>query len=95
MNSPLVLLKDELPQEHRENMMYVMDELLCVTNYTTCDNENCETELHKHHNTGVYETIMDREYYFCCEGCASYGIWSIRYDARKRNRLERSRVIAA
>ena len=78
--------------EHRENMTNVLDELLYVTNYTTCDNENCEIELYTKHDDCVTVMIINREYHFCNEACASYGTWSIRYDIRKQFRRERERL---
>ena len=78
--------------EHRENMVNVLDELLYVTNYTTCDNENCEAELYKHEDHCVTSWVVDNEHHFCNEECASYGEWSIRYDIRKSRRNERRRL---
>jgi len=78
--------------EHREIMTHVLDELLCVTNYNTCDNENCEAEIYKHRYDCVTICVYDHEYSFCSEGCASYGAWSIRYDRRKAARLENRRL---
>tara|TARA_B110000285_G_scaffold130233_1_gene146347 strand:+ start:4880 stop:5200 length:321 start_codon:yes stop_codon:yes gene_type:complete len=78
--------------EHRENMTHVLDELLYVTNYTTCDNENCEAELYKHEDDCVTTWVVGNEHHFCNEECASYGEWSIRYDIRKSRRNERRRL---
>ena len=79
--------------EHRENLANVLDELLHVTNYTTCGNENCEAELYKHQVDCVTTWIVGDEYHFCNEECSSYGTWSIRYDIRKSHRMERCRLI--
>ena len=78
--------------EHRNNMANVLDELLYVTNYVICDNELCESELYTKHDDCVTVTILNREYHFCNESCASYGTWSIRYDIRKQFRRERERL---
>jgi hypothetical protein len=78
--------------EHRENMVNVLDELLHVTNYTTCDNENCEADLYKYCDDCVTTWIVGNEFHFCNEECASYGEWSIRYDIRKSYRMERCRL---
>ena len=73
--------------EHRENMTDVLDELLYVTNYTTCDNDNCEAELHTNQDDCVTSWFETTEYQFCNEDCKSYGMWSIRYDIRKSRRM--------
>ena len=77
--------------EHRKNMANVLDELLYVTSYAICDNEHCESELYTKHDDCVTVMIINHEYHFCNEDCASYGEWSIRYDYRKSRRRERER----
>ena len=72
--------------EHRENMFEVLDELLYTVNSTWCDNEYCEKEIDK--LDAITSVMSNREYYFCNEGCCSYGMWSIRYDMRKAVRRQ-------
>ena len=78
--------------EQRENRTHVVDELLYVTNYTTCDNENWEADLYQHEDDSLHPWVVGNEHHFCNEECASYGEWSIRYDIRKSRRNERRRL---
>ena len=68
--------------EHKLQMIHVFDELLYITNTIWCDNENCETEIHK--TDAIYQKIAWLHCYFCCETCEGSGSWSIRYDIRKK-----------
>ena len=76
--------------EHREKLNKVLDELDAVKNWTYCDNDICEKEIHKLDEDTIESSPLPlREYYncyFCSEYCESYGTWSMCYDYRKSMR---------
>lgn len=72
---------------HKEKLNIVLDELDYVTNYIYCGNDMCEKEIYK--VDSIESVVLNNVCYFCDEDCKSYGEWSIRYDYRKRHRLER------
>lgn len=71
---------------HRERLAYVLAELVDKVNWTYCDNDMCEKDVHMLSDDYITTNIAGREYGFCCEYCESYGSWSIRYDLRKMYR---------
>lgn len=71
--------------EHRENYVWVMDQLLKYHNETYCHNDMCEKDLWK--TNAIEEEVCGMTCYFCDNDyCASYGTWSITYDMRKKMR---------
>lgn len=79
----------EYDPEHRVKLNEVLDELDYVVNRTYCDNDMCETPIHKLENCTIISSplpmLKHSERYYCSE---SYGTWSTCYDYRKsmRNR---------
>ncbi len=83
----------EYNAEHRKLMSYVFDELDNEVNVISCANdEGCCYEFHIMYNEHIETEILGNTYYFCCEDCAGYGEWSIRYDYRKSMRSMRLRA---
>ena len=72
---------------HRKNMDNVFDELLYNASYVCCENEICEKTIYK--STCVTSIFLDNEYYFCDDACSGYGMWSIRYDYKKKQKRQR------
>ena len=71
---------------HRERFAIVLAELDEEVNWTYCDNDICEKDVHMLSDDYITKIISGREYGFCCEHCESYGSWSIQYDLRKMSR---------
>jgi len=76
--------------EHREKLNNVLDELDDIVNWTYCDSEMCEKDIHKLDENTIKSSPLPMlkysECYFCSEYCESYGTWSKRYDYRKSMR---------
>lgn len=70
--------------EHRNNMNNVLDELLYNASYVCCNFEICEKMILK--AECVTSKYRDVEYCFCNYDCEGNGMWSIRYDYRKKQR---------
>ena len=71
--------------DHRENYVWVMDQLHKYHNETYCHNDMCEKDLWK--TNAIEKEVCGMTCYFCDnDHCASYGTWSIMYDMRKRMR---------
>lgn len=80
----LQILISEYNVFHREDMNCVNEELLYNASRVMCDNDMCEREISKLHCN--ISSFLNTECYFCDEDCEGYGMWSIRYDYRKRQR---------
>jgi hypothetical protein len=85
----------EYNPEHRRQHRKVMDELVAYYEEMECDNEMCDGWMFQ--GVSVMRMVIGTTHYFCCDHCASYGAWSIRYDFRKytntfaQNRSSQSR----
>lgn len=76
--------------EHRVMWKEVMNELY-EYHIMPCDNDMCEMPIHRVdsiHEIMHLDSDLDINVYFCNEDCKSYGLWSIRYDYRNRDRVK-------
>lgn len=76
------IIIDEYNVEHRKHMNNVLHELLYSASLLCCNNEICEKMIFK--AECVYSTYRGNVYSFCNNDCEGYGMWSIRYEYKKK-----------
>jgi hypothetical protein len=84
LSKEIQIIIDEYNVVHRTNMNSVLNEMLYNASYVCCNNEICEKMILK--AECITTMYIGTEYCFCNDDCNGYGMWSIRYDYRKKRR---------